>query len=297
MTNDELELRIRQLVKQERAISIELLRLINEAERRELYLARGYPTLFEWLVKVWGYSHPAAFRRVQAARLLSAVPAAETEIVQGTLNLSNLAKAQSAIARQERQGVKVTNEAKEVLVENLVGKTTAEAESVVATAFPTKAPKIEKTQQLNSVETRLHLTLMNEEMTMLQRAKELLSHQIPGAKWGTVVAFLAKEFVRRKDPTAEHKKSAAAAHCNKSWPALRRQILQRDQGRCQYQDPKTGHTCHSRHQVEVDHIIPLALGGTNHPTNLRALCRAHNLAEARRLLGNHTMDRFLPSPD
>ena len=58
--------------------------------------------------------------------------------------------------------------------------------------------------------------------------------------------------------------------------AVRRQVWQRDGGRCSYLDRRTGRRCNSRHLIEIDHILPYALGGGADPANLRLLCRAHH---------------------
>ncbi len=58
--------------------------------------------------------------------------------------------------------------------------------------------------------------------------------------------------------------------------AVRRQVWQRDGGCCCYVDRRTGRRCSSRHLIEIDHILPYALGGGADPGNLRLLCRAHH---------------------
>ena len=57
---------------------------------------------------------------------------------------------------------------------------------------------------------------------------------------------------------------------------VRRQVWQRDGGRCSYADPQTGRRCNSTHLIEIDHIVPHALGGGADPGNLRLLCGAHH---------------------
>ncbi|MBN8539100.1 MAG: HNH endonuclease [Deltaproteobacteria bacterium] len=42
----------------------------------------------------------------------------------------------------------------------------------------------------------------------------------------------------------------------------------------------------------MDHVIPVALGGRNDVTNLRILCRSHNLLMAEKLIGRTKMCRF-----
>ena len=50
---------------------------------------------------------------------------------------------------------------------------------------------------------------------------------------------------------------------------VRRQVWQRDGGRCSYVGPQTGRRCNSTHLIEIDHIVPHALGGGADPGNLR----------------------------
>jgi 5-methylcytosine-specific restriction endonuclease McrA len=68
-------------------------------------------------------------------------------------------------------------------------------------------------------------------------------------------------------------------------------VFVRDDGRCTYIE-KNGLACDSCHGIQIDHIIPVALGGTNDLDNLRLLCREHNLLEANRLLGEQVMGRY-----
>ena len=57
---------------------------------------------------------------------------------------------------------------------------------------------------------------------------------------------------------------------------VRREVWLRDGGCCSYVDPHSGRRCGSRFLLELDHIVPFALGGSSEPGNLRVLCAAHN---------------------
>ena len=57
---------------------------------------------------------------------------------------------------------------------------------------------------------------------------------------------------------------------------VKREIWQRDGGRCRFVDPRTGRRCASRHLLQIDHVFPYALGGGAQPENLRLLCFAHH---------------------
>ena len=74
--------------------------------------------------------------------------------------------------------------------------------------------------------------------------------------------------------------SAAAATSRPSGRAIpaavRREVWQRNGGRCSYVDPRTGRRCESRHLLEIDHRIPYARGGGAERANLRLLCAAHH---------------------
>ena len=58
--------------------------------------------------------------------------------------------------------------------------------------------------------------------------------------------------------------------------AVKREVWQRDRGRCRYVDPHTGRRCTSRHLLQIDHVLPYGLGGGSDPGNLRLLCHAHH---------------------
>jgi 5-methylcytosine-specific restriction endonuclease McrA len=72
--------------------------------------------------------------------------------------------------------------------------------------------------------------------------------------------------------------------------ALRREIWMRAGGSCEAKE-KSGR-CDSRHKLEVDHIIPYALGGGDTFENLRLYCRAHNVKHAMESYGVEVMERY-----
>jgi hypothetical protein len=280
MTNQELEIRFTVLVKEERRITSEILELIQEVERRKLHLERGFASLFDWLTKGHGYSQPAAYRRIQAARLLKAVPEAHEKISSGEVNLTTLAQVQGALKREEkRTGQTITARVKSDLLTKIEGKSAQETEKLLVSIFP--GEKKESLRPINASESNLQLILDADAVAALQRTKELLSHALPGASWSEIVSHLVKEFVKRKDQST----SAAVNHRVKKLAGFS----------CEYKDPATGRICGSRYQIEVDHVVPKAKGGSNHIGNLRALCRQHNLLEARRHLGSAVMGKYWKS--
>lgn len=70
---------------------------------------------------------------------------------------------------------------------------------------------------------------------------------------------------------------------------VRKEVWRRAGGRCQFV-LANGKVCGSRWQCQVDHIKPVARGGTNDLENLRLVCRAHNLEAAREVFGSDYVD-------
>ena len=74
ISNEELNLRLEKLARSERKLTHVILLHINEVDSRDLHLKMGYESLFSYLVKALHYSESAAYRRLQAARLLKTNP-------------------------------------------------------------------------------------------------------------------------------------------------------------------------------------------------------------------------------
>jgi hypothetical protein len=74
--------------------------------------------------------------------------------------------------------------------------------------------------------------------------------------------------------------------------ALRDEVLNRDGHCCTYVAPD-GTRCQARKHLELDHILPFALGGRTELENLRTTCRAHNFLYARQCYGAERIEEIL----
>ena len=95
--------RTRQLVDRERHLHVEIVDHLREIEDRDLHLARGFSTLFDYAVNELGYSNGAAWRRTLAMRLCRRMADVRARLRNGSLTLSTAAQLQSAFERQERK--------------------------------------------------------------------------------------------------------------------------------------------------------------------------------------------------
>jgi 5-methylcytosine-specific restriction endonuclease McrA len=71
-------------------------------------------------------------------------------------------------------------------------------------------------------------------------------------------------------------------------------VVRRDGGRCTFVD-RNGERCTETIALQIDHVRPRALGGSDEPTNLRAMCAAHNRLLAERTFGRKTVERAIRS--
>lgn len=278
-TNLEIKNQIGRLAQTERSITVELVEFIRLAMEQNSFRDFGRANIFLWLTLDFGFSKAAAYRRISAARVLRAVPEASEKLEKGALNLTTIAQAQTVFRAQEKiSGEQVSAEVKAEVLEKMENQSSEEAERTLRGLFPETASPVrqEKRTVINEELTRHAFNFDREAEENLKRLKEMLSHQFPDGLDAEVIAHALKFMLEKMD----------------NLQTKRAKILREADGCCTYQDAKTGKVCGTRYQVQVDHVIPKALGGSDEPENLRALCREHNLMEAERLLGKEKMAKY-----
>ena len=135
-------------------------------------------------------------------------------------------------------------------------------------------------------------------MVKYRTAIALLSNRLPKLTFETAFTALLDEFIRRHEPVERHRRRetlAAQEHEASGRTPIpvrtRDAVFARDQGRCTFVG-SDGKRCHETLRLHVDHIKPVARGGSNDISNLRILCARHNRLQAERLLGRTTMAPF-----
>jgi hypothetical protein len=256
---------------------------IAACERERHFVVLGFGSIYDWLIKRHKFSESAAHRRVQASRLLALVP--EEKFTRGEVNLTTLTQVATVVRKEEkRTGKKFSTAQKRELVSKIERKTSAQTEQLLATEFPETQTGEDSLRTLSADESRLTTDLPQATRAKLERLKELL-----GTTNSAEVLEEAFTALLRQLDSPETAPCETAA---KSVPKkLRRYVIQRAQT-CEYVDPVTKQRCNSTHNLQVDHIIPKAKGGTNQLSNLRCLCRQHNLHAAEQIFGREHMIKF-----
>lgn len=135
-------------------------------------------------------------------------------------------------------------------------------------------------------------------MAKYRVAASLLSNKLSKLTFEAVFVALIEEFIRRHEPVERHQRRERAAGrrdqaANRNPIPLRTRdaVFARDRGRCTYVG-SDGMRCDATIRLHVDHIKPVARGGSNDISNLRLLCARHNQLQAERILGRDVMNGF-----
>jgi hypothetical protein len=175
-----------------------------------------------------------------------------------------------------------------------VSEAVEEARSSDSPAAPeTKTPA--HRQAIAPVSSRqylLRVTISADTQHKLDRARDLLRHQIPGGDLAQIIdralTVLVEQAERAKFASLKSDGSPRSRQAAQARPerrsrripaAVRRTVWARDGGRCAFvgRNGKCGETGF----LEFHHRVPWALGGQNSVDNIELQCRAHNAHEAR----------------
>lgn len=287
LSNIELDQEFAIVVKTERKITHEVLIFIQEINRRSLHLSLGYDSLRSYLIQRHRYSEGAAGRRISAMQILTSVPEIKEKIIEGSLNLTQLAVAQSAIYQtQKRDHRKISNEEKANLLTSLENKTGDETKAEIANTLQIEIQEKKPITYGKGDTAYLNIKLTKQELGLIQETLSLMSHQAKDPK--ELLLLLCKKVVRiKKQPTQsaasakESRANIAQVRSRHITSQTRRFVFTRDHFMRQFRG-EDGRVCGSTKLLQPHHILAFAKGGLNLPDNLSLRCRTHNLFEAEK---------------
>lgn len=185
-------------VRSERKITAQVLECIAEIDQRKLYLP-SHTSLFDYLVKDFGYSPGAAMRRIDAARLLRELPETADKFEDGTLTLSQA----NQIQRASREFKKVNcetldSERKRNLVLQVERATQRQTEQILAVELDLSVAPVQKETLHRDESVTLTITFTKEQMQILEQAQNMVSHSVISKDWAEIMTHLAKREVARR---------------------------------------------------------------------------------------------------
>jgi 5-methylcytosine-specific restriction endonuclease McrA len=182
------------LVREERSVTMSVLRHLAEIERRKLYADYQCGSLFDYAVRELKYSEASAARRVQAVRLLAEIPEVAPQIESGALNLSNVCQAQSFFREQKKAAPErvLRREEKKEILQQLEQKSAREGQRLLlAIGGPAALPR-ERERVVSSEHTEVRFLVNAELKAQLETVRSLLGSRGVGLSLAELVSEMAR---------------------------------------------------------------------------------------------------------
>jgi hypothetical protein len=288
----------------ERKVTVLVLRHLREIECRRLFVDLGFSSMHVYCIKHLKYSESQTQRRLSSARLMTELPEIEKDIQAGSLNLTNLAKFQSFARAEKIASHPLNKEEKLEMLLQIQNKPTRQVERELIQKSHQPELLAEKYHNISMVIAeggsvsqfaKFEALLSEENQGLLQEFKNLYAHELKDQANVSVLTFLLTKAVQHKKKQkaliVKPKNNATPPSAPKVSPlrtvvsASTRRFIWNRAGDCCEQALSAGKKCKSKYALEIDHIIGVALGGSNDIENLQLLCRAHNSRRAVKTFG------------
>lgn len=328
MTNEHIHLsdgeligEVKKAAANERDATARVVALLAEVDSRRLYLAEGYNSLFSFCARALHMSEHAAYSRIEAARAARRFPTILDRLADGRLSLTTVGLLVPQLTDENGEGLldAAQHQSKRdverliaglhpqpdipATIRALPAKTSASAAGrtvgllsddgpLAHSAEPPESSAPHRPSIIAPLAPRrylLRVTIEDETQRKLERARDLLRHQIPDGDPAAIIDRALTLLVADAERTkfaATHRRSRTRTATPTSRPsrripnAIRRAVWARDAGRCAF----TGHAgrCDATAFLEFHHVAPFARGGASTVENLELRCRVHNGYEAER---------------
>jgi hypothetical protein len=308
LSDDELRAQGSSLRAQARRVTVEIVGHLAEVERRELHLADGYGSLFEYARTGLGLAEEEAYSRTTAARYALQYPLILDLMASGGLHLTsvrllgkfltaeNHARILAEACDKKKRDVEAMAAALEprpdvpTQVRRLPVPGPAMPSSVVpaARAVQPAPPPRTVVAALAPERYRFQTTIGGNTLDKLRLAQDLLSHVVARGDDDAVLEraldALISRLVREKFAITDRpgsRERLTGEHSRHIPARVKRAVYLRDLGRCAHVGPG-GRRCEERGLLEFHHLRPWMACGETTIENVELRCRAHNHYEARR---------------
>lgn len=304
MADDELAELVSGLAMSERERKAALVESIAELDARRLYLAAGCASLFVYCTQVLHLSEPAAYLRIEVARLCRRFPGILPRLADGRLSLATATIIGSVLtednqhamldkfAYMSRREVELTiaSMRSPLSVPGAVRKieadstATGEREADSGRASVALAVKRPPLLPISADSYLVQFTLSHDGHARLLRAQNLLRHAIPNGEIAAIferaLATMVRELEDKKfgAPKRERRDAGPTRPSRYVPKKVRNAVWMRDGGQCAFVG--TQGRCTEKAFLEYHHVIPFAAGGETTVENIQLRCASHNAYEA-----------------
>lgn len=263
-----LHLKAVAIAKQYRHLEGELLHILAQIQKEKVFLAEGYGSLFEYIVKALRLSESTAYSLQTVIRKSQEVPELKELVLNGEMSL----------CKAKRIAPVMTKESAAKWIELALSSPTREIDRQVAAVRPEEIK--ERLIPKSKGRSELKIGISHDFEAKLRRVQDLLSSQRKksvsreDALEAALDSFLNNSPARRnsrvnraREKTKEQNKTLT--------PQTKKLILNRDNHQCTYINQR-GERCENKRFLEVHHIKPKSHGGGHHLENLKTLCSTHH---------------------
>jgi hypothetical protein len=250
--------KVKEYRSKEKYYTSKILEHLQEIENRKVYCDLGYSSLFRYCLEELTYSEAEASVRVNAIRLIKAVPSVKSKIDQGELKLSQAAQVQRFF--NENKSVN-----KKKVIAEVCGKTFRETKKILD----------EKSGRVRTKSITLNERLL--------KKLEFVMDDFDCEELEAIEALLDAHIERKKSEKL-HRVERGSKKQRYISRKVKEAVYVSAHGRCEFVSSQ-GKRCSCRTNLQYDHIKPVAYGGKSTTENLRLLCFNHN---QRAWIKNHS---------
>jgi len=244
-----------------------LMELLKEINERKLYCDLAYPSLFRYVVEVLKFSEAQAAIYFNVTRELGHSSKIKMMLVSGDLNLS-AAHQVSLVIKENKE---IYKNDKSILKLSMKFSNLSKSDAKKEGDLLRGKKPLQETHHHIKVKPKIL-----EKMEKLRRKLNLPQN----IELESILELLLDEKLTPNSKINDDNKIITAK--------TKSILLAKANHQCEFQS-ETGKRCSSTKYLEVDHILPRALGGTHHSSNLRIYCSQHNKKAAMNIFGSHIM--------
>ncbi|MEZ0393034.1 MAG: HNH endonuclease, partial [Pseudobdellovibrionaceae bacterium] len=209
---------------------------------------------------------------------LKELPEIEEKIESGEISLSHI-----NLAQKYFQKTNLNKEEKLEIFEQISSRSVREAEKITASLLDLPIEKPDRIQVVAKETIELKFQANEGLRDKIETLKGYLAHSNPNMNLGELFEKLCDLGLREYDSSRAFRKRRVINL--KSKAQVKREVFLRAKNQCE--------NCRSTYALEIDHIQPKALGGSDESDNLRLLCKSCNQRAAINVFGVNKMERFL----
>jgi hypothetical protein len=197
LSDSDLIVSTRSALRDLRQAEVQLLRHFTEIAERRLWTEAG--SLYKYLSQTFELTDDQIYPRIQAMRLLQALPELEVKLESGQLSLTNAPKAQQVFTAESKMRT-VTKEEKREVIASLENASTRETERILANRYPQSKLLRETIRPVAPNQNLIEFYVDDETLKQIEDLKARFSHQMPSGKMEDLIKILIKKVNRPVKP-------------------------------------------------------------------------------------------------